>query len=218
SMGAVIGGIYAAGFPVKYMKELARNLEWEHITDITFPRKGLIKGEKLLKFLELITAGKNIEDLNIPFLAIACDTKTGEHIEINDGPLAQAIRASTAVPGIYIPFFHQEHLLVDGGVIDPVPASSLRKMGADIVIAVDVGGKIVNGKAENLFDILYNTFDIIQHELDKYREIDADIIITPELEGLSSFDLSQHEKCFAAGLNAAQNAFPSIKKIIEESV
>jgi len=218
SIGSLIGGIYAAGFPVKYMKELARELEWDHITDITFPRKGLIKGEKFLSFLELITRGKNIEELNIPFSAIACDIETGEHIVIKEGSLAKAIRASTSIPGVYIPFYHQGRLLVDGGVLDPVPAGTVREMGADLVIAVDVGGKMVNGKVENIFDILFNTFDIIQHELDKYRKIEADIVITPDLDGCSSFDLSQHEKCFRAGMEAAKNAFPGIKQIIKESV
>ncbi len=217
SIGSLIGGIYAAGLPVKYMKELARELDWDYITDITFPRKGLIKGEKLLTFLELITRGIKIEELKIPFSAIACDIETGEHIVIEEGSLARAIRASTSIPGMYIPFPHQGRLLVDGGVLDPVPASTVREMGADLVIAVDVGGKMVNGKTENIFDVLFNTFDIIQHELDKYRKLDAEVIIMPELDGCSSFDFTKHEDCFIAGLKAAETALPGIKRIIEES-
>ena len=166
---------------LKYMKEIAREIDWDHISDVTFPRKGLIKGDKLLAFLEIITQKKDIEDLKIPFSAIACDIEKGEHIILNKGSLAKAIRASTSIPGIYVPFYHQGRLLVDGGVLDPVPVSTVRKMGADIVIAVDVGVKNVSYTANTIFDILFNTFDIIQRELENYRELQADIIIKPDL-------------------------------------
>jgi len=216
SIGSLIGGVYATGVPIKYIKGIAKEINWDHITDITFPRKGLIKGDKLLSFLEVITQGKNIEDLNIPFRAIACDIESGKHIVLKEGSVAKAVRASTSIPGIYIPFKHQDRLLVDGGVLDPVPISTVRDMGADMVIAVDVSTKTVNYEANNIFDILFNTFDIIQHELEKHRTLDADIIIRPDLSGYNSFDLDSYEKCFSAGYDAVKNALPQIKELIKE--
>ncbi|HHU93050.1 MAG TPA: patatin family protein [Halanaerobiaceae bacterium] len=216
SIGSLVGGVYAAGMPVKYMKEIAREIDWDFISDVTFPRKGLIKGDKLLAFLEIITQKKDIEDLKIPFSAIACDIEKGEHIILNKGSLARAIRASTSIPGIYVPFYHQGRLLVDGGVLDPVPVSTVRKMGADIVIAVDVGVKNVSYTANTIFDILFNTFDIIQRELENYRELQADIIIKPDLTGTNTFDLHNYEKYFTAGYEAIYNALPEIKEIIKE--
>ncbi|MFP4015957.1 MAG: patatin-like phospholipase family protein, partial [Halanaerobiales bacterium] len=212
----LIGGVYASGVPVKYIKEIAREINWDHITDITFPRKGLIKGDKLLSFLEVITQGKDIEDLKIPFAAIACDIESGQHIVLKEGSVAKAIRASTSIPGIYIPFPHQDKLLIDGAVLDPVPVSTLRDMGADIVIAVDVGIKDVQYEANNIFDILFNTFDIIQHELEKHRTLEADIIIKPDLSDCKSFDLDACDKCFSAGYDAVRNALPKIKELIKE--
>ncbi|MEJ6952153.1 patatin-like phospholipase family protein [Natronospora cellulosivora (SeqCode)] len=216
SIGSLIGGVYAAGVPIKYIKEIAKELNWDHITDITFPRKGLIKGEKLLSFLELITQGKNIEDLKIPFRAIACDIEKGEHVVLENGSLARAIRASTSIPGIYVPFKHQNRVLVDGAVLDPVPIATLRKMDADIVIAVDVSVKNVHYEADNIFHILFNTFDIIQHELEKYKTFESDIIIKPDLNNCNSFDLNAYNECFKAGQDAIYQALPRIKEKIKE--
>lgn len=218
SIGSLIGGVYAAGLPVKYIKELAREIDWDHITDITFPRQGLIKGDKFLSFLELITQGKDIEDLDIPFAAIACDIEEGEHIVIKEGSLAKAIRASTSIPGIYVPFKHQDRLLVDGGVLDTIPVSTVRDMGADIVIAVDVGVKEVNDRVKNIFDILFNTFDIMQHELEKHKTLAADIIIRPDLADCSGFDLDQVDKCLSVGYSAVEEILPDLIKLIKERI
>ncbi|MFW6036017.1 MAG: patatin-like phospholipase family protein [Halothermotrichaceae bacterium] len=216
SIGSLIGGVYAAGLPIKYIKEIAKELDWDHITDITFPRKGLIKGEKFLSFLEIITNGKKFSELNIPFAAVACDIESGEHIVLKEGSLAKAVRASTSIPGIYVPYQYQDRLLVDGAVLDPIPVSIVRDMGADIVIAVDVGADSVNKKTKNIFDILFNTFDIIQHELNKYRRLEADIIIKPDMKDCSSFDLEQYQQCFTAGRKAVDAVLPKLKEKIKE--
>jgi NTE family protein len=216
SIGSLIGGIYASGAPLKYIRGLAIELDWDQINDITFPRRGLIKGDKLLSFLEMLTGGKEISQLNIPYAAIACDIEEGKHIVINKGSLAKAIRASTAIPGVYTPFKHQGRLLIDGGVIDRVPVSTVREMGADLVIAVDVGSQEINKNVHNIFDILYNTFNIMQQELNKYKKLDADIVIRPVLTGYSSFDLDNAEQCIAAGYQAAVMSLDQIRRLIEE--
>ena len=204
--------------PLKYIKGFAYQVDWDNITDLTFPRQGLIKGEKLLAFLEIITGWKNIQELNIPYAAIACDIEAGKHIVIKEGSLAKAIRASTAIPGIYAPFPHQGRLLVDGGVLDKVPVSTAYQMGADLVIAVDVGTKVVNRKTDNIFDVLFNTFDIMQKELDKYRELEADVIIRPELNDCGAFELNQADKCIKRGTKAAEQALPAIKELIRRGL
>lgn len=216
SIGSLIGGIYSTGVPIKYMKGLAKEIKWEYITDVTFPRKGLIKGDKMLSFLEIVTQKKDFQELTIPFSAIACDIETGKIIVLNNGSVAKAIRASTSIPGIYVPFRHQDRLLVDGAVLDPVPVSTVRKMGADIVIAVDLGVKNIHYPANSIFEIIYSTFDIIQGELDKHRILEADIILKPDMSQCDKFDLVGYEKCFQAGYDAVNKALPGIKEIIKE--
>ncbi len=217
SMGSIIGGLYASDIPVKYMKGLARELDWDNLSDITFPRKGLIKGEKMLQLFQILTKRKNFSDLKIPFAAIACDIEHGERIVIKTGSVARAIRASIAIPGIFVPFSHQGKYLVDGALLDRVPVSATRKLGADIVIAVDIRISEVNSPVNNIFDVLFNTFDIMQYEFQKLKNSGADITINPDLADITTFDLERSHECIEAGYRAAQKKLPKIKEILEEN-
>ncbi len=216
SMGSLIGGLYACGIPLKYIRGLAEELDWDHLSDVTFPRQGLIKGNKLLKFLEIMTKNINIEDLDLPFAAVACDIEKGERIILKKGSLAKAIRASTAIPGIYVPLDHQNRILVDGGVIDRVPGELAREMGADLVVAVDVGIEEINAPVKNIFDILLNTFDIMQLKYNKLNTINADILVKPELGDLSAFNLDCLKESIQAGKDAAKKITNQVKDLLEE--
>lgn len=216
SIGSLIGGIYACGIPLKYTKGLARELNWDHITDVTFPRKGIIKGKKLLEFLKILTQNKNFSDLDLPFAALCCDIEKGEQVAITQGSVARAIRASVSIPGIYVPYHYKDRLLVDGAVLERIPVSTLRSMGADVVIAVDVGNKSVNSEVGNIFDVLINTFDIMQNKYETLREVDSDVIIKPDLNKISTFGLEQASYCITAGIKAAETSLEEIKSLLRE--
>ena len=214
SMGSIIGGLYSAGIPLKYMEKIAEEIDWDTLTDVTFPRKGLIKGNKILKFFEILTQNKTFSELNIPFSAIACDIEKGEQVVINKGSVAKAIRSSIAIPGIFVPYRHQEKMLVDGAVLDRVPVSTVRKMGADIIIAVDIKVKEVNNKIDNIFDVLFNTFDIMQYEFQKLKETGADITINPKLDNIDSLDLDNTDICIYEGYQEAKKYKKEIDSIL----
>jgi NTE family protein len=104
----------------------------------TLPRAGLSSGHELRKLLAGLFGPVRIEDLPMPFAAVACDIDTGESVVLRSGPLVDAILASTAIPGIFYPVRWESRILVDGGMVDPVPVSVCRNLGADVVIAVDI--------------------------------------------------------------------------------
>ncbi|MGM0437798.1 MAG: patatin-like phospholipase family protein [Bacillota bacterium] len=214
SIGSIVGGLYSAGIPVKYMEKIAEEIDWDTLTDVTFPRKGLIKGNKILKFFEVLTQNKNFSDLNIPFSAIACDIENGEHVVINSGSVAKAIRSSIAIPGIFVPFNHQDRLMVDGAVLDRVPVSTVRKMGADIIIAVDIKVRDVNNKIDNIFDVLFNTFDIMQYEFQKLKDTGADITINPKLEDVDTLNLDNTALSVNEGYQEAKKYKEEIESIL----
>lgn len=216
SMGSLIGGLYACGVPLKYIKGLAEEIDWEHLSDFTFPKQGLLKGKKVLKFLEMMSKNKDFEDTDIPFAAVACDIENGEHVIINKGSIAKAIRASTAIPGVFVPFDNNGQKLVDGGIIDPVPVSSCYNLGADLVIGVDVGIKSLDSKASNIFDVLLNTFDIMQLKFTLSHDWQVDLMLKPDLKNISAFDLNKAEYCIEAGREAALNSLDDIKKLLKE--
>jgi NTE family protein len=216
SMGSLIGALYASGVPLKYIIVLAEELEWENLSDITFPKNGLLKGNKILKFVELMTKNKNFSELNIPFAAVACDIENGEHLIIKEGSVADAVRASTAVPGIFIPFNLNGRKLVDGGLVDPVPVSSCYNLGADVVVGVNVNLKKIDNQVNNIFDVLLNTFDIMQLKLNSKRNYQVDLMIKPELNELSAYDLDKAEFFIEAGRKAAKNSLDKIKYLLKE--
>ncbi len=146
SIGSLIGAAYAAGKPTADMEK-----EWLAVGVSrvlrgfmpTFPSAGLSSGHELRKLLHGLFGDVTIEDLAMPFAAVACDIDTGEPVVLKTGSLVDAVLASTAIPGIFFPVRHGSRILVDGGMVDPVPVSVCRNLGADIVIAVDITARPV---------------------------------------------------------------------------
>ena len=140
SIGAVVGAVFASG-KLDALEEVAIGLDWKQVVrffDVVFPKSGLIDGKKVADFVRGHVRGKNIEDLPIPFSAVATDLATGREVIIQDGDLIEAIRASISVPGIFTPVRREGRVLADGGLVNPVPVTVAREMGADFVIAVDL--------------------------------------------------------------------------------
>lgn len=145
SVGALVAGSFAAGF-LKPLDRWARKLSWSHIIgfmDVMIPRSGLIEGERVTAYLREILADPLIEELPLPFAAVATDLKTGGEVWLRDGSLIDAIRASISLPGIFTPSARNGQWLVDGGLVNPIPVSLCRSMGADIVIAVNLNSDIM---------------------------------------------------------------------------
>ncbi len=141
SMGAIIGGGYAAGLSVDSLADVALNSDWFdvlNLLDPVFPTRGFIDGQKIHAFLDELYDHKNIEDLAIPFAATTVDILRGDLFVLNEGNLANAARASSSIPIIFNPLTIDDQVLVDGGMIDPVPIDVVRSMGADYIIAVNV--------------------------------------------------------------------------------
>ncbi|MCR4430179.1 MAG: patatin-like phospholipase family protein [Tepidanaerobacteraceae bacterium] len=141
SMGAVIGGAFAAGFPVEEMEQIAlkvgikKMLSW---ADFIWPRRGLVAGDRVEKNCEDVTFGKNFDELDIPSTFVATDIDTGEEVRLSSGKVSRALRASTAVPGIFNPVDMNGRRLVDGSISASLPIQAARGMGGDVIIASDV--------------------------------------------------------------------------------
>lgn len=140
SIGALVGAIYCSG----RLKELERIADEFHLkqllyfVDVVFPRSGLIDGKKIVDFIKELTGSPPVEELSIPFCAIATDLATGREVRITEGDLLDAVRASISIPGIFTPLVTDGRILVDGGLVNPVPVDATRELGADFVVAVDL--------------------------------------------------------------------------------
>ncbi|MCD6091369.1 MAG: patatin-like phospholipase family protein [Bacteroidales bacterium] len=155
SMGALVGGIYAAG-GLKLYKEWMLTLDKMDVfslVDFTISGRGLVKGEKVLKEMKKIIPDKNIEDLNIPYSAISTDIINGKEIVFDKGSLYDAIRASVSIPTVFTPFEHQGLKLVDGGVVNPVPINRVARSQNDILVVVDVNATIPFKRIKKSYEI-----------------------------------------------------------------
>ena len=147
SIGSVVGSVFAAG-NINALEEVALRLDWKQIAylfDVVLPKSGLIDGKKIAGFVRNHLREMNIEELPIPFCAVSTDLNTGDEVVIREGDIIEAVRASISIPGIFTPVRNNGRILVDGGLVNPVPVSVARKMGADFVIAVDLSRGIVGG-------------------------------------------------------------------------
>ncbi|EYE89295.1 hypothetical protein Q428_03195 [Fervidicella metallireducens AeB] len=171
SAGALIGCLYCCGVDFKYVKALFKNLQQKDYIDITVPRKGLIKGDRIQEIIKLITQNRNFEDLNIPLIVTATDLKNKKLVEIERGKLHEAVRASISIPGIFVPVEKVDMVLVDGAVIERVPANTLKSRGMDLVIGVDVGSNIMTCNCRSIFHVLYEAYDLMQLEYFNYKKM-----------------------------------------------
>ncbi|MDA3906253.1 MAG: patatin-like phospholipase family protein [Bacteroidales bacterium] len=144
SMGALVGGIYAAGglgLFKEWMTTLDR-MDVFSLVDFTISGRGLVKGDKVLKEMKKIIPDLNIEDLRIPYAAIATDIINGEEIVFEKGSLYDAIRASVSIPTVFTPFEYNGLTLVDGGVVNPIPINRVKRKKDDLLFVVDVNAKV----------------------------------------------------------------------------
>lgn len=215
SMGALVGCFYGAGIDIENLYQLSVAFKRKYFLDFTVPKMGFIAGKKVKEFIRFFTHGKNIEDLILPVGVVATDLLTGEKVVFREGPIAEAVRASISIPGIFIPEKYNGRLLVDGGVADRVPVSVVRDMGADIVIAIDVSSVERNAEIVSIYDVIMQSIDIMQTEIFTNREIASDIMIRPHVEMYSSRAFTNIKEIIATGEEETKKQIDHIKGVIE---
>lgn len=216
SMGALIGSFYASGISIERMYQFAYAFKRKYYLDFTVPKMGFIAGNRLKELIRLFTHRKTFAELNIPVAVVATDLYDGKKVIFKEGPVAEAVRASIAIPGIFVPEKINGRLLVDGGVIDRVPVSVVKEMGADLVIAVDVSRVKRNEEITTIFDVILQSLDIMQDELVHHREIASDVMIRPHVEQYSSRAFTNIKEIIEIGEKEALNHVENIQTLIEK--
>jgi len=217
SVGSLIGALYAHEMNSFELEWTAFSLEKDDLLDYALlsASMGPIKGERLEAFVNKKVPVANIESLKIPFAAVATDLNRGTRVVLDRGPLARAIRASCAIPGVFQPVEHQGRLLVDGGTVDNLPIAVAREKGADIVIAVDISQNVTNFNITNLVDVTLQAVHIMFSENVSQRRRDADVLISPAVGSVAMMDFTQKKRLMQAGIEAGQQAAPAIRAAME---
>jgi len=185
SMGALIGGLYAATKDIAYIEKLALDTDWKRMIMLLDPSfgNGFIAGDKIKAFIRDSLHGTTFSHIKIPFSAVATDMDTGEPVIFRDGDLAKAIRASISIPFVFHPVSFKEKTLCDGDLSMPVPVSEAIRMGAEYVIAVDLDSEYFKQKRsklkDNFMDMGNNVVMLLSSHLAKENTKEADLILTP---------------------------------------
>lgn len=208
SVGSIIGALYVAGVPLPVIRELATQMNWGYFARPTLSREGLVSFDKLEKWLIHMIGDLHFADLDTPFAVSTIDMESGEEVIINSGPLARAVRASCSVPGFVTPVWHNGRLLGDGGIVNNVPVSVVRQMGADYVIAIDV---FQESSSRRLLGPLNRGLEAIEILVRGTGWRSADCTITPQLSGKTYVRFAHGGQLMDLGAAAMLEKLPVIQ-------
>ncbi len=234
--GASMGGLVAAASATRInadaLEAKAHTLSAMDLLDPVLFQPGLIGGNKILEQLRSIFGDATVQGTAIPLRLVAVDVDTGEELQICEGPLAEAVRATTSFPGVICPARWQGRLLVDGGVRNNVPADVIRDMGAEVVIAVSVGwtafqpltgvpvGQPLSPtgllRRSPMVNAIERCMNIMQAEMVERRleRAHPDLVISPQLGQVQIEDFARVDEVIAYGQQAAEAALPVIRTLM----
>ena len=217
SAGSVVGAIYASGLRGDALRQAAEKVEQTSITDWQLPllNRGVLRGVSLERFINEQVGNRNIQSMPMRLGIVATDLQSGEGILFRSGNTGQAVRASSAVPGVFEPVRIGTRDYVDGGLVAPVPVLYARQMGADVVVAIDISSKPGDAATTGQLQVLMQTFTIMGKTISKFELTQADVVLRPQLAGMSSADFSNRQKSIEAGRAAMQQALPKIRAVLE---
>ena len=222
SMGALVGGVYASGVSILDMHKKLSNFSKIKMVDVNplfLTHGGLIVGNKVTNVLKSMVGNKTIEECKIPFRAVASNIENGEKYVFESGNLVQAIRASISVPGMFKPVKIGNMTLVDGGLSDNMPVEEARKLGADVVIGVDVCTYYKKqNNLKTMIDIVISASNILVANFVKEKKDKGDICIKIDQPNVSfnGFTFKDAMKSIDFGRKYALEMLPEIKKLIED--
>ncbi len=223
SIGALIGGLYAAGMTVADMERHALSVTRRSVlawVDPSLPIQGLIVGRRIQDLLRSLIGHVDFSDLEIPLSIVATDILTGEEVTFSgEGSVVDAIRASISIPVIFVPVRLGGRLLVDGGVVNTVPVDRARFLDESAVpVAVSVTPRLSLKHVDQptAVDIVLNTLDIVQHRLFEDKRPLAKVVIEPDVAFASGIEFWQARELIARGEQAATEAMPQILKALAE--
>ena len=213
SAGSLVAALYASGKTSAQLQQTALNMDEVAITDWMLPiiGRGVFRGDALARYVNELVASRLMENMVIPLGIVATDLGNGNAVLFQKGDTGTAVRASSAVPTVFVPVKINGRDYVDGGLVSPVPVRFARQMGADVVIAVDISNPPEANMADGTLQILLQTFAIMGKSINDYELKGADVVVRPSLVGLKSADFSSRQRAIDAGRAAMLAALPALK-------
>jgi NTE family protein len=216
SAGSLVAAIYASGKTGAQLQQVAETMEEAAIADWTLQifSRGALRGEALARYVNGQVNSRLIENMPMPLGIVATDLNTGVDTVFQRGDTGTAVRASSAVPAVFQPVKISGRDYVDGGLVSPVPVRAAHKMGAELVIAVDISSPPEGNLTGGTLEILLQTFSIMGKSINSFELRDADVVVRPALSGISSADFGARKRSIEAGRQAMLAALPQLRAAI----
>ncbi len=211
SAGSVVGVLYAAGLDGFALQKLALGMQENMVADWSLPNRGVLKGEALQEFINRSVNNQPLQKLRRPVGVVATDLMSGETMLFRRGDAGMAVRASSAVPGVFQPVEISGREYVDGGLTSPVPAQAARAMGADFVVAVDISSVGRRERLSGTLDVLLQTFAVMGQAISRHELEDADVVIRPKTAAVSSTSFEDRHLAILEGEKAAAAVMAELK-------
>lgn len=216
SIGALIAALYGVGHSPSTLETFTRLFNQTFYLDFTLPKQGFIQGERIKHVIRMLSHHKHLEELNIPVGVVATDLHSGEAVVFRQGPVADTVRASISIPGVFVPYSYKGRLFVDGGVADRLPIRTVKEMGADITIAVDVSFYNHTPNIRYVYDVILQSMDIMGKEFIRMVEKEADVFIRPKVTGRHLIDFKRAEEYITYGRTAMNRQLNELKRKIAQ--
>ena len=219
SMGSLVGSSFCAGLSVEEMIEFACKFKTINMFDINFDISGLFSGKGVMKEVHKFLPEINIENLDTAFACVATDLLKDKEVVFKTGPIRDAVRASISIPGIFVPIQTEEHLLVDGGLLNNLPEDVAMEMGADVIISVDVLHNFrLEKKPKNIFETLLYSLSLSTKEIQSLKSNNADVLLRPDMKDLSPLAFSKEKTLLAIemGEQETEKHIEEIIKLVNE--
>jgi NTE family protein len=216
SVGALIGAIYCSGTPFEEVEEVMKEIRWKDLGGLSLRLKGLQTNHRMDSFLRRLMVETQFEKLKTPLWVVATDLMAAKPVVINTGDVPLAVRASTAIPGIYAPVEVDGRDLVDGALITHVPVRACREMGADVVIAVDVRAEPkLTERPNNIYSIMLQVYAIMQTQMGLGQLREANVVVRPDLHGIAWDKLERGRDIMLAGKKSAMAMLDDVRQAID---
>jgi len=216
SVGSLVGSLSAYGYPAYDLQKIAMGLEKGERADLTVPDNGFVKGEKLEAYVNRMVRGATMEKMRTPFYAVATDIGSGQEMVFGKGNTGAAVRASCAIPGVFRSVRIGDRTYVDGGVVSPVAVDAARRLGADVVIAVDITGDVDGAVPEGTLDTIFQSINVMYSKIAAAQLSRADVVIHPKVGHIASGDFTKRHEAILEGEKAAHDALPKIRSLLGE--
>jgi NTE family protein len=224
SAGSAVGALFSDSKDIAKTKEILFKAKAKKLLDFSLSGMAqiftkpttLFKGNAYEKFIFENMQSKNFSDLKIPLAVVTTDAKTGEKFVISSGPIAPAVRASSALPPVISPVEIYNRILFDGGIVEPVPVETAMQYNPKFIIAIDINDIPENKLPSNLFSLTYKAFWISYYKLAKMQIALADVVIQPDLSGHGLFDDHRKDELYQLGRKAALKSLPLIKRKLKK--